>query len=417
MAKDKVDIEIIRRYIRGELTPREMHSLERRAQDDPAWMDVILGMESDTEAVHDANIAALRERVASRIGRGRVRRLAPIQRWAIAATVLVAFTLGTLWFSQWHTLDENQPTIASAPADTGTQQAEQRAVSSPHETLRKNAAEETTATAPPSKPPTSATEADAASKSAAAPATVTKEQASDTSEPPVVIGYGRQERSGVVGAVTLPPDTEQTKQEEYALNARTAKIRLRGTSGTAMQPEQGLVTGRVVDRETQTPLTGVVLRLSDDRAVTTDSAGRFTLAQPPDTLQAQLIGYEEQTVTLTGQDSLTIALQPDVAALSEVVVVGYGDKRKPERTFHPEPAAGWKAYNRYLKKGVRQAESLKGTVVLTFTIDEQGTPTDIRVIRSTHPALGERATQLVREGPKWQPGKNGERKVELQVKF
>lgn len=370
MAKDKVDIEIIRRYIRGELTPREMHSLERRAQDDPAWMDVILGMESDTEAVHDANIAALRERVASRIGRGRVRRLAPIQRWAIAATVLVAFTLGTLWFSQWHTLDENQPTIASAPADTGTQQAEQRAVSSPHETLRKNAAEETTATAPPSKPPTSATEADAASKSAAAPATVTKEQASDTSEPPVVIGYGRQERSSVVGAVTLPPDTEQTKQEEYALNART-----------------------------------------------TDSAGRFTLAQPPDTLQAQLIGYEEQTVTLTGQDSLTIALQPDVAALSEVVVVGYGDKRKPERTFHPEPAAGWKAYNRYLKKGVRQAESLKGTVVLTFTIDEQGTPTDIRVIRSTHPALGERATQLVREGPKWQPGKNGERKVELQVKF
>src|SRR5690606_3090789 len=118
MEKGKIDMELIRRYIRGELTPREMYALERHAQTDPMLMDIILGMEEETLAVHDDNLADIRKRIANRTGQRRAttRRLATAQRWAIAASILAVLWVGTWWFArEGHVEKRRKATVAAIP--------------------------------------------------------------------------------------------------------------------------------------------------------------------------------------------------------------------------------------------------------------------------------------------------------------
>src|SRR3546814_7148794 len=121
MEKDKVDMELIRRYIRGELTPREMYALERQAQADPMLMDIILGMEQEALDVHDDNLADIRKRIAERTERRRtiVRRLVPAQRWAIAASLLAVLTVGMWWFTREDTVEQQrEATVARSEEHT-----------------------------------------------------------------------------------------------------------------------------------------------------------------------------------------------------------------------------------------------------------------------------------------------------------
>lgn len=359
MQKGKVDIERIRRYVNGELSPREMYVLERRAQQDPALMDVILGMERETRDVHAANLAAIRKRIAARAQRSGLRRLVPAQRWAIAATVLVAFTVGTLWFTQWQTLEENQPEIASAPAGTEAPRTEEQAIARKSDD---QAEADDTATKP--LPPSIASAAkktvpQTKRRLAAGPTTAPVEQPTARDIPPT---HARDTSSpSVRTAATLRPpilvDTAEVRQTAHVLRDDTPEVRTRGMRQTA------------------------------------------------------------QTVSLTGPDSLPIATQPDARTHSEVAGMGYGNESNLGIGDQPEPLGGWRVYNRYLKKGIRQTEGRKGAVTLTFTIDDEGSPIDIQITHTTHPALSKRAMELVREGPKWKPGKNGERQAELQVKF
>ncbi|MGV3762086.1 MAG: hypothetical protein ACO1NT_06385, partial [Parapedobacter sp.] len=115
MEKGKVDMELIRRYVRGELSPREMYALERQAQADPMLMDVILGVEQEALAVHDDNLADIRKRIAARTGEPQkaIRRLAPVQRWAIAASILAVLTVGTWWFVREGTVEQHEATVAA----------------------------------------------------------------------------------------------------------------------------------------------------------------------------------------------------------------------------------------------------------------------------------------------------------------
>lgn len=431
MGKDKVDIGLIRRYIRGELTPAEMYALERQAQDDPAMMDVILGMESETEEVHGANMEDLRRRIASRTRHGRVRRLAPIQRWAIAATLLVGFSLGTLWFTQWRSF-EQKPEVASTPTDSGEQRLAPYGTSESHD---ETASED--AVKVPQSEISVREEPKAVKQDQKRLALQTKKQAqtTDTLDQVVVVGFGRQKKMSLTGAVAevetekidtpvqineralagRAPGIQLANADRNAASDTPTPIRIRGFSRNNTKPDT--IKGKVVDGETQEPLQGVSVQLAENRRVTTDSSGRFTITGPSSMLNASLLGYELQTIKIPEKDSIILVMKPTPASLSEVVVVGYGNKKIREIASNPEPIDGWRAYNRYLKKSIRHAEGPKGTVTLTFTIDKEGSPINIQIIHTTHPALGKRAEQLVREGPKWKAGKNSERKAELQVTF
>lgn len=93
------------------------------------------------------------------------------------------------------------------------------------------------------------------------------------------------------------------------------------------------IAGTVTD-ETGKPLPGISVTVKNGAAGTsTNEAGKFSLNVPPNaTLVVSSVNYETMEVPVGNQNSLTIALTPKNGTLTDVVVVGYGTKRKIDLT-------------------------------------------------------------------------------------
>lgn len=48
---------------------------------------------------------------------------------------------------------------------------------------------------------------------------------------------------------------------------------------------------------------------------------------------------------------------------------------------------------------------IQGRVILQFIIEKDGTPAQPRIVRSVHPLLDKEALRIIRQMPKWTPGK------------
>ncbi|MBR1575498.1 MAG: TonB-dependent receptor [Bacteroidales bacterium] len=95
------------------------------------------------------------------------------------------------------------------------------------------------------------------------------------------------------------------------------------------------VKGRVVD-ETLSPVPGAFVtdRANKNNGTTTDLDGRFSLdVASSGTVEVSFMGYATAVVPVNGQDHLTVTLEPDVQALKDVVVVGYGSVKKSDLTY------------------------------------------------------------------------------------
>ncbi|WP_163410727.1 TonB-dependent receptor [Flavobacterium ajazii] len=107
------------------------------------------------------------------------------------------------------------------------------------------------------------------------------------------------------------------------------------TSGKNNMPESDrTLTGKVLD-EKGFPLPGVsVLLVGSNKHGVTDFDGQFYIDLPPGkhTLKVAYLGYKTQEITVENQSSITIKLQPDLAKLDEVVIIGYGTTTKRTNT-------------------------------------------------------------------------------------
>ncbi|WP_299549263.1 TonB-dependent receptor [Seonamhaeicola sp.] len=94
------------------------------------------------------------------------------------------------------------------------------------------------------------------------------------------------------------------------------------------------VNGTVVD-DTGMPIPGAnVIVKNTTTGTVTDFDGNFTLSgiDVGAVLSISYIGYITKEITVQNSDAITVQLDPDVAQLSEVVVVGYGTQKKKEVT-------------------------------------------------------------------------------------
>lgn len=101
----------------------------------------------------------------------------------------------------------------------------------------------------------------------------------------------------------------------------------------AMQAQSLQVKGKVVDTDAQ-PLIGVnVIEKETTNGTITDFDGDFSLrVSSGATLVFSYIGFAEMEVVWDGTSDLHIVLEEDVASLDELVVIGYGSRRKADLT-------------------------------------------------------------------------------------
>ncbi len=101
-----------------------------------------------------------------------------------------------------------------------------------------------------------------------------------------------------------------------------------------MAQESFTIKGTVLSAKDNMPIPGVSLLIQNTtRGASTDFDGIFSLdVTEGEVLVASYIGYKTQLITLTNKKEITITLIEDTAVLDEVVVVGYGARRKSDVT-------------------------------------------------------------------------------------
>ena len=115
-------------------------------------------------------------------------------------------------------------------------------------------------------------------------------------------------------------------------HARVVLLALCLLAGVSTAMAQGTqITGSVSDAETGDPLPGVnIVEKGTTNGTTTDSEGHYALsvAGPDARLVFSFIGYSTQEIATGSQSVINVMLNPDIAALEEVGVVGYGEQKK-----------------------------------------------------------------------------------------
>lgn len=134
------------------------------------------------------------------------------------------------------------------------------------------------------------------------------------------------------------------------------------------------VSGTVTDENNQS-LPGVnVVEKGTTNGTTTDAAGRFSLdvGDERSVLVFSFIGYVSQEVSVgSNQSEFSITLQPDVKALDEVVVVGYGTVKKSDLTGAVSAIKAEKLLDRPV---VNIGQALTGKVAGVEVFNNSGRP-------------------------------------------
>lgn len=96
---------------------------------------------------------------------------------------------------------------------------------------------------------------------------------------------------------------------------------------------QRQVSGTVKDNSGN-PLSNVsVVVKNSNKGTTTDAHGNFSIsASRGDVIVFSFTGFESREVKVNNQTALSITLAPKVNSLNEVVVIGYGTKKKKDLT-------------------------------------------------------------------------------------
>ncbi|HEY1193928.1 TonB-dependent receptor [Flavobacterium sp.] len=106
------------------------------------------------------------------------------------------------------------------------------------------------------------------------------------------------------------------------------------TSKTENEDADYVLEGKIVDENGQ-PLPGVsVLLVGSNKQGISDFDGRFYIHLPSGkhTLRFSYLGYKTQDIVVEDKTSLTVKMQPDLAKLDEIVVIGYGTTTKRTST-------------------------------------------------------------------------------------
>lgn len=209
---------------------------------------------------------------------------------------------------------------------------------------------------------------------------------------------------------------------------------LAGKAATIRRVASNALTGHVYNKANQ-PLAGVVITLqggttSQGMATVTATNGEgafyLTCAEATPVLVFKYAGYQTQTLRINAKGPVGITLYevgtpilPQAAGIEMVV-------EAPEIPDVPATyPGGITAYQAYMKQNLRYPEAAKakeisGTVLVSFTVDEQGRILNPEVARGVA-GLNEEALRLVNTMPWWTPGRRNGKPIRsstyLRIRF
>ncbi|MDU0369960.1 TonB family protein [Hymenobacter endophyticus] len=438
-------VELLRRYVAGELPPAEEQQVEAHALDCAACADILEGLELQPAAAHDASVAALRQRLHTRVAELTAEAapdttVIPLWAWrplAAAAVLLLSLgVVGWLAISRFN----NSPDVAARPAaETTTRETEVpttvRPTGAAVATAPEVAAVLPAAPASPLRQPVVTARTRRPVLVASAQVLADKPAELAGLEPGVDIApvdasadASTQGTTAVEpAAAMLAAESAESKQaiaaapEPVAAKAKMARMTTAPAAALAAPEAMRTIQGRVTDAA-GVPLPGAtVLVTGTQKGAVTNSDGSFLLTVPAATEQLSIssIGFKAQTRVLRPSDStLALALTSDSKQLSEVVVRREAPPMLP--SIAATPAGGYGKLRQYLADSLDYPEKAltdrrEGTVRVQFVVGADGKLSDFKVVKSVSPECDEEALRLLKEGPNWFPAVENNRRLARKV--
>ena len=404
-------------YIRGLRKGKEAHRLEKESMQDPFLADAMDGY-NQVEGNHEQRIEKLRMQVSAHSAK---KKSTYAITWSIAACLIIGFGISSYFlFLKKSMTDE----VFIAEESVSIKLAEPAAPPTPAipatptvpATPQKEIALATTKVKTDSTPISEITARQADKKDMIA-------EIQTTSQPqgaPVAAVPMMEEVSEETAALQEVVATIDTFESESDKKMKLAKV-------ATILPQKNMIKGRVTDEKGE-PLIGASVTYKGTNIGTiTNMNGEFSLVKKDDKkrLTAEYIGYNPVEIRIDTSRTMLIAMNENKQALNEVVVVGYGAKKNKKSTttgnvvtvkeqakkeITPQPVIGKRSYQKYLKENLVRptddnCKDIKGEVVLSFFVDEEGKPQNITVIHGLCEFADKEAIRLVKEGPKWTSGK------------
>ena len=202
------------------------------------------------------------------------------------------------------------------------------------------------------------------------------------------------------------------------------------------------VSGRVTSAVSGKPLAGVSIVLKDKtQGTATNEAGEYTLVGIPtkSSLVFSFIGFAAHVVKVAkssgGYTVINVRMARQTNKLNDVFVFGYespptattspNSPTNPNREVftvveqQPEFPGGMSALGQYLSKNIRypaeaRQNKAQGTVYVKFTVTADGTIDDVFIEKGIGGGCNEEALRVVKQMPKWTPGKQNRIAVAAQ---
>lgn len=436
MEDKRADISQVQQYLKGKLDSKAMHRLEREAQANPFLADAMEGYAGAAD--QEGKLAALQQRLQQRV-ETKVRRLMPWTTIAIAASVIGFVIVAGLFFMR--DSDTNKAALQVA-ANEAAKPAPSPLIEAPATTVKDKAKAPAPAATLKEAPKPMAN----LQQSAKTPRSIianknTEQYVAETNTPQtddilkkvpetdstnLIVGYYSmaKRRDTVLGgehiAINKKP-SEVTLLKAKADGASYKERERQSAGATAALLASNLsptLTGKVLDRNNGLPLPGASVKVVGQPTETrTDANGLFALpnVKPDDKVSYGYIGYNSKILPAKPGDSVKVSLDANSNSLSEVVVTQAYKRTGPKAA----PIPGWKAYNKYLKQQASLSAGEKtGSVEVSFTVNTDGTISDIKVAKSLSPEADLKAMNIINNGPGWFGNLNGKPEVvKVTVKF
>lgn len=426
----------IDRYLKGELTPSEMHALEKKALRDPFLADALEGASEINADAFETDIQSLKVLIDKRTNQSK--KVIPLWNW----TLRIAAGLTLIAVSTF--------VIINVVKDSKPEQlAENKVKSEPIPSEQKEQAPllDSIEQAKPSLP--------ISEKSQASKPSAISEPSSAASQP-IIAGVEIQaeeekeitaERAkekvevAATPAEVSPPSfaKKQETKDDVAKDSKRKSADAHADYGytTADLAEKSntknirTIKGHISSFEDGSALPGVnVLIKGTNVGTVTDGEGNYEIAltDTQDELVFSSIGLKSTEINASKLNQLDVQMSSDVSQLSEVVVTGYATRNDvdiDDGTANLElasPLGGRKAYKQYLEKNLRYPEvaltnKIEGKVTIEFTVETTGTLSEFKVLRGLGYGCDEEVIRLVKDGAPWTPSKYGKELVESNVKI
>lgn len=436
----------IEKYHNGKLSPAEMNAMEKAALEDSFLADAMEGYDNKILTI-PADITELKERLARRLSEdnkvvalpGSGKSSFPWMRAAVMTGVLAGAGILAYLFM----FNDKDTTIAQADPVKKEPEIKAAGPATP-------AAPEPGTTAPSAttistdssyfvKPSYNfSTEKETKNTLSNAPVVtpenvvtsdskVLDKEPAMAAEEVVVTGYGTQKKETADRDVAKKLEESKAADDYYA--KQTAAKRKAVAPGAPAKTSDfadfktNIFRGRVTDASNFGVPFAKVTNTEDNVGTYTDARGYFNLTFPDSVLQVQVhsIGFENSVTRLRNTASNNQIILQDDRKLNALVLSNQRPNNAIARSQNnmlkveePEPADGWENYDTYIANNVEVPEEYRAkptagaAVTVSFEVDKNGEPVNIRVEKSLCEKCDKEAIRLIKEGPKWkQKARNG----------